>query len=159
MPFRPIALRNIGRTRGTILSVAAAGDDPNELREAAAFRIALRRFEARSQRAVRHAGLTPRQYLLLLVISGAADGRPATMTRLADHLQLAQSTVTELVDRCEAAGLVTRNKAEDGRVSVVALTPKGRRRFDRAFGEIRHERHELAEWLERGHVPDGRPTD
>jgi DNA-binding MarR family transcriptional regulator len=64
------------------------------------FRTALRRFLRRSERVARAAGLTPQRHLLLLMIKGAAGGtEQTTVTELADRLQLAQSTVTELVRR------------------------------------------------------------
>ena len=49
------------------------------------------------------------------------------MTELAERMQLTQSTVTELVTRAEAAGLVRRTQSEqDARVYWLELTPVGR---------------------------------
>ena len=45
------------------------------------------------------------------------------MTELAERLQLAQSTVTELVSRAEEVGLVMREQsAADGRVAHLRLS-------------------------------------
>ena len=112
---------------------------------AAELRSALRRFLRDSERTARHCGLTPQRYLLLLMIKGAPGGRErSTVTELADRLQLAQSTVTELVGRAEEAGLVTRKtSAEDGRVALLRLTPEGERRLDLAFESLETERQEL----------------
>ena len=97
----------------------------------AEFRTALRRFLRRSERVARQSGLTPQRYLLLLMIKGAAGGaQRSTVTELADRLQLAQSTVTELVRRAEETGLVAREQsAQDARVAHLRLTPEGDRRL------------------------------
>jgi len=69
-----------------------------------------------SERIAREEGLTPSRYLLLLMIK-TTDGGRSTVTELADRMQLTQSTITELVTRAEAAGLVRREQsAEDARV-------------------------------------------
>src|SRR5207253_1823363 len=97
----------------------------------AEFRSALRRFLRRSERVARASGLTPQRYLLLLMIKGAPDGsEKSTVTELAERLQLAQSTVTELVRRAEEVGLVAREtSALDGRVAHLRLTEEGERRL------------------------------
>ena len=66
----------------------------------AAFRAALRQFLRRSERVARQRGLTPQRHLLLMMIKGSprADEQ-STVTELSERLQLAQSTVTELVRR------------------------------------------------------------
>ena len=111
----------------------------------AEFRTALRRFARRSERVARQYGLTPQRYLLLLMIKGAADGKEqSTVTELADRLQLAQSTVTELVRRAEETGLVTREQSQDdARVAHLRLTPEGDRRLMQSFTEIATERAQL----------------
>ena len=49
------------------------------------------------------------------MIKGAPDGSErSTVTELSRRLQLAQSTVTELVTRSEAAGLVERRPSIEG---------------------------------------------
>ena len=111
----------------------------------AEFRAGLRQFLRRSERVARQAGLTPQRYLLLLMIKGAPDGsEQSTVTELAERLQLAQSTVTELVRRAEETGLVEREQsASDGRVAHLRLTPEGERRLTRAFTSNEQERQEL----------------
>lgn len=111
----------------------------------AEFRTALRRYARRSERVARQYGLTPQRYLLLLMIKGAADGKEqSTVTELADRLQLAQSTVTELVRRAEETGLVTREQSQDdARVAHLRLTPEGDRRLMQSFTEIATERAQL----------------
>ena len=121
----------------------------DEYAHVAEFRAALRRFMRRSERVARASGLTPQRYLLLLMIKGAPDhSRQSTVTELAVRLQLAQSTVTELVGRAEDAGLVEREQSsDDARVAHLRLTPEGERRLDRAFTGLERERGELREAL------------
>ena len=111
----------------------------------AEFRSALRRFLRRSERIARRSGLTPQRYLLLLMIKGTPDrSEQSTVTDLADRLQLAQSTVTELVRRAEEAGLIQRQQSSaDGRVAHLRLTAEGERRLAKSFTNHATERREL----------------
>ena len=113
----------------------------------AEFRAALRKFLRHTERTARKSGLTPQRYLLLLMIKGSPDGsEQSTVTALADSLQLAQSTVTELVRRAEGAGLVTRvPSAADGRVAHLRLTAEGERRLTQSFTSNAVERRQLRE--------------
>lgn len=122
----------------------------------ASFRTALRRFLRRSERIARASGLTPQRHLLLLMIKGAPDGsEQATVTDLAERLQLAQSTVTELVGRAEEAGLIEREpSARDGRVANLRLTEEGERRLVRAFTDHGTERAQLLEAFSQLASPD-----
>src|SRR5712691_11363181 len=111
------------------------------------FRSALRRFLRHSELVADTCGLTPQRYLLLLMIKGAPDrsGR-STVTELSDRLQLAQSTVTELVARSVDAGLVEREgSTSDGRVTFLRLTPEGERRLACSFTGLDAERTALYE--------------
>ena len=110
------------------------------------FRAALRHFLRQSERIARQSGLTPQRYSLLMMIKGAPDGsEQSTVTELADRLQLAQSTVTELVRRAEERG--TRSSASsrsrDARVAHLRLTPEGERRLMLSFTELENERAQL----------------
>jgi DNA-binding MarR family transcriptional regulator len=113
----------------------------------AEFRAALRQFARRSERVARRYGLTPQRYLLLLMIKGAADGSErSTVTELAERLQLAQSTVTELVRRAEEAGLLARAQSQtDARVAHLRLTVEGESRLTRSFTQLATERAQLRE--------------
>ena len=112
---------------------------------AAEFRASLRRFLRSSERVARHAGLTPQRYQLLLMIKGAPDGSErSTITELSERLQLAQSTVTELVQRAVDIGLIERERSNaDARVAHLRLTPEGERRLTLSFTELAEERHNL----------------
>ena|SRR5688500_17894709 len=124
----------------------ASGAKPtDEFIRVAEFRSALRRFMSQSERVARTSGLTPQRYLLLLMIKGAPKGNErSTVTELSDRLQLAQSTVTELVARAADAGLVSREpSSDDGRVALLRLTDEGERRLTKAFTTLASERHQL----------------
>jgi DNA-binding MarR family transcriptional regulator len=120
---------------------------PEAASNVAEFRAALRRFMRTTERNARAAGLTPQRYLLLLMIKGARDGSErSTVTELAERLQLAQSTVTELVRRAEETGLIERERsAADGRVAFLRLTAEGERRLAQSFTSNETERRTLAE--------------
>jgi len=124
--------------------------EPARVIEVADFREALRRFLRQSERVARKSGLTPQRHLLLLMIKGARDGgEKSTVTELADRLQLAQSTVTELVSRAEEAGLVTREQSQtDARVAHLRLTAEGERRLEQSFTALGTERAQLREAFE-----------
>jgi DNA-binding MarR family transcriptional regulator len=113
--------------------------------DVAAFRSALRSFLHESELTARANGLTPQRHLLLLMIKGAPDGSErTTVTELTARLQLAQSTVTELVSRAEAAGLVEREQSDaDARVAHLRLTREGERRLAQVFTRLEIEREQL----------------
>jgi DNA-binding MarR family transcriptional regulator len=81
------------------------------------------------------------------MIKGAPDGSErSTVTELAERLQLAQSTVTELVRRAESVGLIRREPSpKDGRVAYLSLTPEGERRLAGAVSDLGLERKRLTE--------------
>jgi DNA-binding MarR family transcriptional regulator len=111
----------------------------------AEFRAALRQFLRRTERIARQSGLTPQRYLLLLMVKGAPDGsEQSTVTELSERLQLAQSTVTELVSRAEETGLIEREQSQrDARVAHLRLTEEGERRLMQAFTGLATERSNL----------------
>lgn len=126
------------------------GVDLDAVIAVAEFRAALRSFLRQSERIARRSGLTPQRYLLLLMIKGAPDGSElSTVTELARRLQLAQSTVTELVSRAEEAGLVAREQSGmDGRVAHLRLTGEGERRLRACLTTLDVERRQLRDAIE-----------
>ena len=124
-----------------------SADEPSvdEYVRVADLRAAIRRFLRRTEKIARANGLTPQRYLLLLMIKGAPDrSQRSTVTELAERLQLAQSTVTELVGRAEEAGLLVRAPSGvDGRVAYLRLTPEGERRLAHVFEGLQTERKHL----------------
>jgi DNA-binding MarR family transcriptional regulator len=85
------------------------------------------------------------------MIKGAPDGSgQSTVTDLARRLQLAQSTVTELVSRAEETGLVERKQSgRDGRVAYLRLTSEGERRLNLSFTGLDIERQQLREAVDQ----------
>jgi DNA-binding MarR family transcriptional regulator len=96
-----------------------------DYRALARFRHALRVFLRFSEQAARRAGITPAQHQLLLAVRGfIGDGAPTT-SELAELLQQRNHSVVELIDRAEAAGLLSRRvDASDARKRLIELTPR-----------------------------------
>lgn len=122
-----------------------AGYTTQDIVAVAEFRASLRRFLRRTEKIARQCGLTPQRYLLLLMVQGAPDGTGrSTVTELAERMQLAQSTVTELVSRAEEAGLLEREQSQtDARVAHLRLSEEGERRLSDAFTNLATERSTL----------------
>ena len=96
-----------------------------------ALRTGLRHFERWSEQQARCAGLTPAQHQLLLAIRGHGDQRGPTIGEVADYLLLLHHSTVGLVDRADAAGLVTRTRdPEDHRVVRLQLTEVGAKRLE-----------------------------
>lgn len=93
--------------------------DP-EYRDLLRFRVAMRRFNRWSEDQARGAGLTHAQHHLLLAVKGHDDDRGPTIGEVAEYLLLRHHSTVELVDRAEAAGLVSRRR-DDGDARVVRL--------------------------------------
>jgi len=76
-------------------------------------------------------GLTHPQYLVMLALW---ESSPRALGELADELAMEPATVSPLLKRLEAQGLVTRSRrADDERVLAVELTADGRRLRKRAL--------------------------
>lgn len=92
----------------------------------ARFRFAIRRYLRFSEETVRDQGLAPQQYVLLLALKGFPERDWATVSELAERLQLRHHSVVELVNRVQAQGLVERAAhPDDGRAVRVLLTREG----------------------------------
>jgi DNA-binding MarR family transcriptional regulator len=120
----------------------------NRYVDASAFRVALRRFLARTDHVTRAHGLTAERYELLLLIKVARDGE-ATVGRLAQQLHIGQSAATQLARRVEDAGLIERTvSSHDARVHPLRLTADGERRLAAVVEELAGERSALARALD-----------
>jgi DNA-binding MarR family transcriptional regulator len=133
----------------------------DDYRRLLSLRTGLRRFLRWSERQAQAAGLTPRQHQLLLAVRGHADPRGPTVGDVADHLLLRHHSAVELIDRAEAAGLVTRHPDADNQsVMRLQLTAQGTHQLD-TLSELHLEElahlaptmHTLWDALERD--PDG----
>lgn len=95
------------------------------------FRTRLRRFLRWSADQAEAAGLTPMQHQLLLAIRGHTDPRGPTVGDAADYLLLRHHSAGELIQRAEAAGLLTRVRdSDDQRVIRLKLTDDAARRLE-----------------------------
>ncbi len=102
-------------------------------------RTGLRRFLRWSEQQAEVAGLTPAQHQLLLAVRGHADPLGPTVGEVADYLLLRHHSAVGLVDRADAAGLVTRVRdPHDHRVVRLQLTAAGRKRLE-ALSELHLE--------------------
>lgn len=99
---------------------------PHEYYALAEFRFQIRRFLHFSEEQVRSHGLEPQQHQLLLAIRGLPEESTASISELAQRLQLKHHSTVELVDRLERHGHVARTACkEDRRQVIVHLTRKG----------------------------------
>jgi DNA-binding MarR family transcriptional regulator len=97
-------------------------------RALAEFRHQIRLFLHFSEEASRAHGLEPQQHQLLLALKGLPSGQEATITRIAERLQIRHHSAVELVDRLAEKGAVAREvDAADRRAVLVRLTPSGER--------------------------------
>lgn len=95
-------------------------------------RYQIRRFLRFSEQAVRRAGITPLQYLLLLHLRGFPGRDWANIAELAERLQAKHHGVVALVVRCEKLGLVVKRRSRIDRREVhVKLSAKGQRSLHR----------------------------
>jgi DNA-binding MarR family transcriptional regulator len=130
----------------------------------AAFRHALRRFLHFSEEGSRAAGLTPQQHQLLLAVKGQAGRDWATVTDLAEALQIRHHAAVGLVNRSVQASLVVRTPDPTDRRQVrVRLTEKGEavlaRLSSRNLQELRTLRQALRPPFLQEFVDDRLPAD
>ena len=129
-----------------------------DLERIAELRLALRRFQAATDRITASHRLTPRQYDLLAVLH-APSRKGAVASAVADELSISRNAMTELVSRAVQAGLVYRQEdSNDARRKPLAPTANGRRRYHAAAAELRSERDQLRAALQQearevGHSP------
>ncbi len=89
-------------------------------------RTGLRRFLRWSEQQAQAAGVTSAQHQLLLAIRGHPGNASPTIGEIAEYLVLRHHSASELIDRAEAAGLVSRNPDPVNGTQVrVSLTEAG----------------------------------
>jgi DNA-binding MarR family transcriptional regulator len=92
----------------------------------AEFRYQTRRFLRFSEQAARATGLVPQQYQFLLALKGLPNGRKATISELAERLQIKHHSTVELIDRLVERDLIQRSRDDpDQRRVIIHLTPYG----------------------------------
>jgi DNA-binding MarR family transcriptional regulator len=88
-------------------------------------------FERCSSRNIRALGLTPAQFDIIATL-GNTEGM--SCKELGERTLITKGTLTGVIDRLEARGLLERREAENDRRSfIVALTKAGEREFARVF--------------------------
>ncbi len=106
----------------------------------AEMRYQIRHFLHFSEQAAREAGLVPQQHQLLLALKGLPAGRKATISELAERLQIRHHSTVELIDRLVERGLIARLRDEaDQRRVIIHLTPQGEQVLRRLSLLHRHE--------------------
>jgi DNA-binding MarR family transcriptional regulator len=109
---------------------------PAKLKELAEFRYQLRRFLSFSEVASEATGISAQQYQVLQVIATVPEGRPASISYLAERMMVRHNSAVELVDRTEGAGLVRRVADEsDHRRSLIEVTARGGELLARLAGQ------------------------
>ncbi|WP_081838483.1 MarR family winged helix-turn-helix transcriptional regulator [Thermogemmatispora carboxidivorans] len=101
-------------------------DPPIDYHALAEFRYQIRRFLRFSEQVAREAGLEPQHYQLLLALKGLPEGRKATITELAERLQVQHHSAVELINRLAERDLVQKQRdAVDQRQVILSLTSRG----------------------------------
>jgi len=119
-----------------------------------ALRTGLRHFLRWSEQQAAEVGLTAAQHQLLLAIKGHSDPRGPTIGEVADYLLLRHHSAVGLVDRAEAAGLISRQRDEDDRRVVrLQLTPESAARLEQLSALHIEELERLA--AEIGSISEG----
>lgn len=88
--------------------------------------------------------------LLLTLLEGRRR-----ITELAETEALAQPTVTQLVDKLEQRGLVVRTRgADDGRVVLVSIAPRGREQLESTRAQLRALMRDAVAELDDGELDE-----
>lgn len=92
----------------------------------AEFRYHVRTYLRFGEEIAHRAGIEPQQFQLMLALRGSRHESALSLREVAEQMLLRHNSVVELVDRCEKARLVARERdANDARVVRVHLTKRG----------------------------------
>ena len=106
--------------------------------------------QAKLEAGLGEAGLSMAKFSVLSQL--AAEREPIALCELANRLSCVRSNVTQLIDRLEADGLVTRVADPQDRRSVrAALTPLGSDRFSAGQIEVERVQRDFIERLGSEH--------
>lgn len=90
-------------------------------------------FLRKSDRHIRSLGLTPPQFDVIVTL-GDTNGMTLTCKELSEKTLVTKGTLTGVMDRLEAKGLIERAPSkEDRRSTIIRLTPKGNGQFRKIF--------------------------
>jgi DNA-binding MarR family transcriptional regulator len=122
----------------------------SDYRDQADFRCALRQFLRFTEDQARAAGITPQQYLLLLIVRGHQAYPEVSIGDVAESMQIRHHSASLLVDRSVKRGLLRREEDRiDRRRALVSLTHDGQAMLDRVMIAARRELGHLEEVLWR----------
>ncbi len=100
--------------------------------------------EALQRDALRPLGLTPADYTVLAALRRVGPPYRSSPSRLYNVLERSSGGMTKILKRLEGRGLVERSAdPDDGRGSLVALTPAGLRAQERAFEALLARSHRV----------------
>lgn len=118
---------------------------PKEVYEQLAmFRYQLRKFLHFSETAARSQGLTPKSHQLMLSVKGYPGRDFATITELAERLQITHHACVGLVNRTEKLGYVVKKPNPDDKRSVhVFVTDKGMEILEKLSEQHWNELHRI----------------
>jgi DNA-binding MarR family transcriptional regulator len=98
----------------------------------AELRYQIRRFLHFSEQMASEAGIKPQQHQLLLIVKGMPPDKKATISEVAERLQIQHHSAVELVNRLVERGFVERQRdTEDQRRVIVRLTDRGEEKLQR----------------------------
>jgi DNA-binding MarR family transcriptional regulator len=118
----------------------------DEFERVANFRYSLRRLLRQTELEAARYGITPQHYQLLLAIKGYPNRDWASITELAERLQIRHNAVIGLVNRAEARGLLERwyeQTPGDRRVVQIHLTSAGEAVLRQLTSVLRSERERV----------------
>ncbi len=114
----------------------------------AEFRYQLRRFLRHMEEEVRHLGVNPQQYQLVLAVKGLPKDQVPTISCLAERMQLNHNSLVELVDRCEERTILRRVRSStDRRQVTLAITADGEALLRRLGSAARQELRSIGPML------------
>lgn len=134
----------------------------DDYRAHANFRYAMRRFFRYTEEQARALGLTPQQFMLLLIVRGHPSYPEVSITEIAERLQIRHHSASLLVERGRGRGLLTRRQdSQDRRRALVSLTEAGERALEEVTMANRNELRalenaldEIRDSLSRTHGPE-----
>lgn len=90
------------------------------------FRMAIRKYIHFVDEGARAVGITPQQHQLMLAVKGQKGKDWASVSEVAEALQLKHNSAVGLATRCQAAGLIEKEAFPgDHRIVRICLTEKG----------------------------------
>lgn len=87
--------------------------------------------------------LKSRQYSILCQITRTDIPLPRSQKELARRSAIRENRIVSILHRMSQSGLLRREKTKDRRLNLVTITDKGRKKLDRAQGEVKRYSQDL----------------